>query len=109
MVAHTTEGIEFIELSKDNSIPSANDLLAKWVSAKDDTEHTEKAMMCARGHTMDHELDLNILASFGWYRRLEDAITGGVCGKVSVDDDDILSKVFEPPTPKANGRGRFAI
>jgi hypothetical protein len=88
MVAHTMESIEFVELSKDNSIPSANDLLAKWVSAKDDTEHTENAVMCAQGHTMDHVLDLNILTSFDWYRRLEDALTGGICGKVSDDDDD---------------------
>jgi hypothetical protein len=109
MVAHTMESIEVVEFSKDNSIPSANDLLAKWVSAKDDTEHTEKAMMCARGHNMDRVVDLNIFTSFGWYRRLEDALAGGACGNVSVADDDILSKVFEPPTPKANGSGRFSI
>jgi hypothetical protein len=109
MVAHTMESIEFVELSKDNSIPTANDLLAKWISVKDDTEHTEKAMMCAQGHNMDRVLDLNILTSFSWYRRLEDAITEGVCGRVSVDEDDILSKVFDPPTPKANGNGRFSI
>jgi hypothetical protein len=109
MVAHTMDSIEFVDLSKDNSIPSANDLLAKWVPVKDDTEHTEKAMMCAQGHNMDRVLDLNILTSFGWYRRLEDALTGGICGRVSDDDDDMLSKVFESPTPKANCDGRFSI
>ena len=109
MVLNTMDSIDFVEQSKDTSIPSAKDLLAKWTEATDDWEHKERAMCTSSPAVLDRVLSLNVFTSIGWFKRMEDAVANGTCGDLMDDGIPINAPLEEPPTPKADASGRYSI
>lgn len=85
------ESIQYVEVSKENAIPSANDLLSKWADATgEDIEphHKPSAILCSS------EVE-PILANFkayltptGWYKMVGETMESKGCGQSTVEVDD---------------------
>ena len=103
------DSIQYVEVSKENAIPSANDLLSKWADATGEdieSHHKPSAILCSS------EVE-PILANFkayltptGWYKMVGETMETKGCGQgaVEVVDDGSASQQLASPASLAQAR-----
>ena len=76
------ESIEYVERSKENAIPSANDLLSKWDDAGEEVEYKQNTVMCSVGDSDPVLMNLKaLMGAQGWYQRGSGDWFGALCSR----------------------------
>ena len=108
IVAHTMESIDYVEVSKENAIPSANDLLSKWADVTgDDIEPHQKpsAIICSSEVEPILTNFKAYLTPTGWYKRVEESMVGSSCVRNNNEVDDGSTSQLATPDSVARQEG----
>ena len=114
VVAHTMESIEYVEVSKENAIPSANDLLSKWadVTGGEDIEphHKPSTIICSSEVEPILTGFKAYLTPTGWYKHVEESMMGRSCVRDSNEVDDGSTSQLATPDSivQQEGDGKFS-